>query len=84
MELLVSNKYPEYYTKVYGSFMKIYNCETEDSWLESNVADLVLSFKTNQDVPLRILSIGSGSGTDTWLFILMTRRDVEIRLSSWF
>ena len=63
--------------------MKIYNCETEDSWLESNVSDLMLSFKENQDVPLRILSIGSGSGTDTGLFVLMMGRGgVKIRLSS--
>ena len=62
MELLDSIKYPEYYTKVFDSYLNNYNCEAEDSWLESNVVDLVLSFKTNPDIPLRILSIGSGSG----------------------
>ena len=62
MELLDSNKYPEYYTKVYGTYLKVYNFEAEDSWLESNVAELFSSF--NQDIQLRILSIGSGPGTN--------------------
>ena len=70
MELLDSNKYPEYYTKVYATYLKVYNFEAEDSWLESNVAELFSSF--NQDIQLRILSIGSGPGTNILQIFLLT------------
>ena len=73
MELLDSNKYPDYYTKVWASFLKVYDYELEDSWLESNVADLVSCFAIKQDVPLRILSIGSGSGKNVKLSLWMGR-----------
>ena len=67
---LFDSRYPDHYAKVFKVFKSLDAPEVEKIWIKDNIAKVVSSMEfEDTEEPLRILSIGGGTGNISIIYI---------------